>query len=227
MHRVKITTPEKLIPKVSVSGAQADIMTARGLRTFKVTRQGAPENSHYLIHHGCSVCSLTTILNNYTEKYRDYTAQQVHDEVEKAILGFVSPVMPVTLYGISKILKENGIPCTYIDIYKRKEAYVDILTHLYSGRPVLLITKNRNLISGEVDHKWAGSVHCMPLLGMTDTGKVIVADSANRAWAGEYQRFKLGDLKDLLRHAFSSRCHLHTNYWSGMPFCGGYIKIEK
>ena len=93
MHRVKITTPEKLIPKVSVSGAQADIMTARGLRTFKVTRQGAPENSHYLIHHGCSVCSLTTILNNYTEKYRDYTAQQVHDEVEKAILGFVSPVM--------------------------------------------------------------------------------------------------------------------------------------
>ncbi len=227
MFKMKITTPEQLIPKVSVSGAEARIMTARGWQTFKVTRQGAEENSHYLIHHGCSVCSLTTILNNYTEKYKDYSAQQVHDEVEKAVFGFVSPVMPVTLYGISRILRENDIPCTYVDIYKRKDAFRDIMEHLYSGRPVLLITKNRNLITGETDHKWAGSVHCMPLLGMTDMGKVIVADSAYRSWSGAYQRFKLGDLKDLLRHAFSSCCHFHTNYYSGMRLCGGYIKIEK
>ena len=94
---------------------------------------------------------------NYKEKYND------SDKKDKS--------MPVSLYGMNVILNKQGIRTKYIRRFKKSEAAHQITIHLKTGNPVIIEMKKG---------KWANSFHTMVLLGITDTGKAIIADSADR-----------------------------------------------
>ena len=77
--------------------------------------------------------------------------------------------------------------------------------------------------------KWSNSYHTMVLLGLTDTGKVIVADPANRSSKtfGTMGRLKYVDFEEVLPYMFSCTSGKKYNYFSNGATAGGYILIDQ
>ena len=139
--------------------------------------------------------------------------------------------MPVTLYGISTILKKCGIRNKYVKRFSSDKKTVKILTrHLNKGEVVVIETNNHRQkngrISSKYDSKWARSRHTMVLLGMTSEGYAIVGDSANRDWAGNSQRIKLAKLSDLIAHMIPHSPSGKSFYYSGDKCYSGYILVN-
>ncbi len=127
--------------------------------------------------------------------------------------------MPVSLYGINKILNNNGIQTEYVRRFSDAEACQQIISHLKTGNPVVIEAKKG---------KWANSYHTMVLLGLTDTGKAIIADSANRTGFGSKQRVKYESVSNLIKHMFA--CSVSgaksANCYFGSSSGGGYILVN-
>ena len=99
------------------------------------------------------------------------------------------------------------------------EACQQIISHLKTGNPVVIEAKKG---------KWANSYHTMVLLGLTDTGKAIIADSANRTGFGSKQRVKYESVSNLIKHMFA--CSVSgaksANCYFGSSSGGGYILVN-
>lgn len=52
--------------------------------------------------------------------------------------------MPVSLYGINKILNNNGIQTEYVRRFSDAEACQQIISHLKTGNPVVIEAKRVN-----------------------------------------------------------------------------------
>ena len=109
------------------------------------------------------------------------------------------------------------------------QAVQEIEAHLKTGNPVVIVVANYNRTTKQKDTKWANSYHTMVLLGMTDTGKAIVADSADRSDAvfGDKKRVKYATVKSLVPYMFS--CTVFTGksvYWGGKSTSGGYLLVN-
>ena len=101
--------------------------------------------------------------------------------------------MPISLYGISRVLSAYGINNEYVRNFNDAQALAEITQHLKTGNPVVIEVKKVG-----ADNTWANSKHTMVLLGLTDTGLAIVADSADRASTfGNYARIKYTSLVNL------------------------------
>ncbi|MBQ1407875.1 MAG: hypothetical protein IIY88_07055 [Eubacterium sp.] len=215
------------------------------LRRFRVYYQTAPNYgrySEYMKRHGCACCSLTTALTGYSDKYRELKPEQTVDIVEAGhfakasyMLNYKKPMMlqmPVSLYGISRILALEGIRNRYVGDFSDKAASADIRTHLLSGMPVIVETSRMRRENGIVvdknDKKYAGSYHTQILLGMTEAGKVIFTDSANRVWSGTRQRLKMSELDDIIKYMFPQKNTDDAHpYFSHRSNTGGYILIDE
>ena len=79
---------------------------------------------------------------------------------------------------------------------------------------------------GSYTNKWSSSKHTMVLLGMTNTGKVIVADSATRKWSGKKQRIKFTTMKELVKYMIPCKSVSTSVYYKSVSSAGGYILVN-
>lgn len=224
-------------------------------RSYTVFRQSADENASmefekYMSYHGCAACAAATVLTGFEDS--SITPKKVVEKIEKKAFGSaaweknydksLSSQMPASLYGISRILSYYGIKNEYVRSFtdvtgniSDAQAVAQITRHLKTGNPVVIevstVKRASNSTSGSTDKKWSNSYHTMVLLGITNTGKAIVADSANRTsdayGFGNHQRIKYETVSNLVLYMFSSTNLTSTScYWSGKSSCGGYILVN-
>lgn len=223
----------------TTGGASVQANGNTGLRTFRVFEQGS--RSTYIRKHGCAASALTTVLSGYTTKYKNYTPEKTSRKLEKEVFGTaawsanysksMSSQMPVSLYGITKILNYCGVPSEYVRYFKDKQAVNEIEQHLLSGNAVIIEVNNRKQKNGKISsrysYRWSSSKHTMVLLGMTNTGKAIVADSAYRSWSGSKQRIKFAKVEQLVKYMFSCKRSSNSVYYDSQDTSGGYILVNK
>lgn len=252
-----ITTPYAELP-TSSRGDKLQV-TVNGYpesRTYTIYKQSADANKtdgkgiverSYLPNHGCAACALTTVFSGF-KGMKSGPAFTI-ETLEPRVFGTTvwkanytkasSKQMPVSLYGISKALSRYGIKNRYVKTIGAPEetsmakanaqAVQEIEAHLKTGNPVVIVVANYNRTTKQKDTKWANSYHTMVLLGMTDTGKAIVADSADRSDAvfGDKKRVKYATVKSLVPYMFS--CTVFTGksvYWGGKSTSGGYLLVN-
>lgn len=212
-------------------------------RIFRVFQQKAGTYgaySEYMTRHGCACCSLTTLLAAFVPKYRNLRPDETIARVEREYFDegvwkknysrHMARQMPVSLYGISRILTDCGVSHRYVGDFKDEDAMKEIGAHLRSGRPVVVETSRMRREKGRIvrwfDKRFAGSYHTMILLGEDENGQVIFTDSATREWSGDWQRLKKAELSDLLSYMFPQRNIKDTHvYFSRRRNTGGYILI--
>lgn len=238
-----VTTPMTALPEKSdVSQMAVTINKKKGTRTFRIFGQHKKpwKKNTYLDMHGCAVCSLTTVLSGYSKKYGKYTPEQVKDIVEKKVFGTAAwkknygktmrSQMPVSMYGISKVLNHAGIKTRYVRTFTNKSAKKQIKNHLKTGNVVVIEANNRTQKNGKFSRttttRWSLSKHTMVLLGLTDTGKVIVADSAQRKWSKEQQRIKFTTVNEIVKYLIPCTSSRKSYYFSGTANSGGYVLVN-
>lgn len=241
-----ITTPMSSLP-TSSAGDRLDV-TIEGFetsRTYTVFRQNSACNRSsvyptYLSGHGCAACSLTTVLTGY--KGLNITPSYTVEAIEKNILGTAylsnykkysktsskDKSMPISLYGISKVLSAYGINNQYVRSFSDVQALEEITNHLKTGNAVVIEVKRFNRSTGKIDTKWSMSYHTMVLLGMTDTGMAIVADSADRSSTifGSCKRIKYASVVSLIPYMFSCTNENSTSCYFTSSGGGGYILVN-
>ncbi|MCD8021197.1 MAG: hypothetical protein LUF92_16975 [Clostridiales bacterium] len=239
----KITTKKSTISKnTDVDEYVVDINGDTGVRSFHVYAQGGTRTSKksFVAQHGCAVSALTCILSGYTTKYANYTPEKVVKKLEKKVFGekawsanyskSLSAQRPVSLYGITKILNYCGISSKYVRYFKDKKAINQITSHLESGNAVIIEVNNHKQKNGNFssayNYRWSSSKHTMALLGITNTGKVIVADSANRSWSGSRQRIKYTTMEHLVQFMIPCKRSSKSLYYTSVDSCGGYILVN-
>ena len=215
-------------------------------RTYSIYKQNGKENistqfPHYMQGHGCSASSLTTVLSAYAGV--TYKPTHMIEKIEKKYFGDVweknyskkdtndskSRPMPISLYGMTKILEGYGVRYKYVRDFSDSLAKQEIEAHLRTGNPVIFVVAAKSRKAGAVANKWTSGYHCMTMLGMTDTGKVIVADSVDRSTKtfGNNQRIKYASLGELIGYMFPCTNTTSTSiYWGGKASSGGYILIN-
>ena len=192
--------------------------------------------STYLAWNGCATCTATTILSSFNPDYQGLTPDDFIDNVEKGydMTGFhrIHPsgnprTLPLSLHGMTEILNSKGVTAEYVPSFSSiEEAKKDILDHLSTGNPVVFEVRMKNNKTGKKSTRWTGSIHTMILIDTTEDGKVIVADSVNRAWYPGGQRFKKVTLDDLASYMYSSTKTPSGYYYKNKESDGGYIKIN-
>lgn len=215
--------------------------SVRVLTVFYQKAMDYGKYSMYVSKHGCAVCSLTTMLRGWSDKYRDLRPDETITRVEKThfsklawYANYLRPMpvmMPVSLYGISCILSSEGIPNRYVRSFTDNEAAAEIKSHLLSGKPVIIETSRMRRHAGKIadrrDNKYTGSNHTQILLGMTPAGKVVFADSADRKWSGSRQRLKEAPLEDMIDYMFPQKFSFDTHkYFPCRSGTGGYILVD-
>lgn len=239
-----ITTPYENLPQdTTMDEYVVDVNSANGgTLSYHVFSQGATTLSEksYVAIHGCAVSALTTVLTAHSPKYANYTPTMTYQTLEKKVFGkkkwranyskHPAKQMPVSLYGITKILSYCGIKSTYVHTFKDAKAVKQIEAHLKKGKPVIIEVNNHRQTNGKIsrkyDKKWATTKHTMALLGMTDTGKVIVADSATRLWSGTNQRIKFAKMSSLIHYMVPSKFKSRSLYYMSIRANGGYVLVK-
>lgn len=235
-----ITTPMSTLPMTSAE----DIMNVTvesypGKRTYTIYRQSADVNktsgnngvyTGYMPSHGCAACAVSTVLSGYAGY--QFGPADMTERVERNLFGeewianyskSQSKQMPISLYGITRILSSYGVSNQYVRQFDQATAVQQITNHLKTGNAVVIEVKKLGS-----DKKWSNSKHTMVLLGMTDTGYAIVADSADRAdYFGEQRRIKYASVFELVQYMFSCSNPTSTAaYYTNEASCGGYILVN-
>ncbi len=242
-----VTVPQKLVTNMTdlpmetrKARVTVTIHSYPGDRTYTVFNQADGKNKtrkfpHYMPAHGCAACSTSVVLTGFGIPM---TPADMVEKVERVVLGDKWEKnysrdhrhrMPMTLYGITRVLDRYKIANTYVRTFKDGEAKKQILEHLLTGRPVIFEVKNYNRYKNKKSTKWANSYHTMVFLGVTDTGKVIVADPANRSSKtfGTMGRLKYVDIDEVIPYMFSCTSATKHNYFSTGATAGGYILIDQ
>lgn len=238
----QVVTPSAMVSKgTAVDVYNAQILSENGVRNYRIFAQVSStyKKNSFIAQHGCAVCSLTTVLSGYSKKYKNYTPGKTSKLLEKKVFGTrrwnanyrksLGAQRPVSLYGISKVLSYCNISNRYIRFFKDKSAVKQIESHLKTGNPVIIEVNNRtqkNGRFGSYNKKWSSSKHTMVLLGMTDKGKVIVADSATRSWSGTKQRLKLTTMNELVKYMIPCKSVSTSVYYKSVSSAGGYILVN-
>ena len=87
-------------------------------------------------------------------------------------------------------------------------------------------TQKNGKFSRTTTTRWALGKHTMVLLGLTDTGKVIVADSAQRKWSKEQQRIKFTTVNEIVNYLIPCTSSRKSYYFSGTANSGGYVLVN-
>lgn len=194
-------------------------------RIFNQAAQNYESHNVFLKQHGCSITAFTTLLTSRVPQFVNYKPNDVIAKIEPKVFSKsaykknyskkMKAQRPLSFYGMTRIMKKYNIKYKHVYKYKKNNAKKEITAHLKTGNPVLINVKKG---------KWANSYHTMLLLGITERGKIIIADSADREWSGKNQRIKYGTLDELMKDMWSG-VRSTSVYWNGRKNCGGYILI--
>ncbi len=224
------------------NSSQFSVLTQTGKkRTYCLYKQNAhnyPKYDNYLAWHGCATCSLASVLGAYQKKYADILPSAVIDGPEKQFTSSnawnrehvrrsLRRQMPLSLYGISSILKSCGVSNQYVRTYSETEAREDILSHLKTGNPIIFEVRQKSNKHRKNSQRWTNSYHTMILLGVLTNGKVLLSDSVDRSWYSGGQRLKIVELSDLMEYMFPCTTFSESMYYDGASSDGGYIKIQE
>lgn len=241
VKKIKVLTEDNIFTYKSAipiknKGDSYSIKLNTKLGEKKVTayRQGAwgiDAAGRWLKGSGCGVCSLLTATAPYVDKFKGMTPKGFYNGIlAKKELGEISRTGSIGFGGMTKLLKKySDVTTKVVQTYKYTDAVEDIRKHLYTGQPVIITVRSQNFNNNnKTDKKYTSWAHFIALLGMTEDGKVIVADSSLHNWSlgGSGQiRFKLGDLTDIVNHTQSiSKPSSPSNYYTHSG-SNGYMKI--
>ena len=197
-------------PSKAKSPADATGINSRGfVYNYRIFSQTAaaqnPNGDKYLAKHGCSTCSLTTILRIMVPEFANYTPRDVLTKVIKKVAGTktynanfkksLDKQMPISLKGIDKVLTKYDVPHKFVHDYTAGNAKEMIMDHLKEGDPIIVMIAGDKPGPG-VYSKYS---HAMLLLGLDNDGKIIVGESAqqkSRWGASAYGLIKMGAEKN-------------------------------
>lgn len=167
--------------------AAATVVNSKGF-TYNYTMylQGAGYNSwsHYMKHHGCSNCAMTSLLNAVCPELKDFTPDRMVEEVQYDVFGekafwknydkdMNKGSMPVTLYGMTKIFDKYGVKYK-LPTSDQSQYENEITGHLRGGDPVIITFAK----GGEKG--LSNSIHTILLIGIDEDGYVIIGDSLHK-----------------------------------------------
>ena len=235
-----IVTPQKNLKATSESRYNVYINGAYGAVQYTIYNQSSSINKSkqkgkkkYMPYHGCATSSTATVLGGMLGM--QITPVQMVENIERQVFSSESwtknysksyrKQLPLSLNGITKIFSYYGISTKYVRTFTDSWARAEIIRHLKSGQPVIFVVSKKNRATGKKSNKWTNSYHTMAMLGVTDTGKVIVADSVNRSSRGSWQRIKLAGINEMVNYMFPCKKTKNTNYWGGSSSSGGYVLV--
>ena len=186
-------------------------------RIYRNYQQGGyfyEDLNDYIAMHGCAACSAATILGVYhpdeawpPNRWISILEKETDQEAwEKNYSKPINKQMPITMYGISRVLRKKGIDCTYQAIFNKKAVGRDILDHLKTGEPIIF-------------QAGKNGYHVMALLGLMTNGEVLVSDP------GGNRRVYTSTLDNIISVIFSCKKEPHHMYFSGRATAGGYVKV--
>ncbi len=218
---------------VSVNGAYGKVDYTVYNQASSINKSNKSGKKKFMPYHGCAASSTSAVLGGMIGI--QVTPVQMIESVEPLVFGNKSWTnnykksyknqLPLSLNGISKIFTYYGVETRYVRAFSDSSARNDIVRHLKSGQPVIFVVSKKNRATGKKSSKWTNSYHTMAMLGITDTGKVIVADSVNRSSFGSWQRIKLAGINELIHYMFSCKKYKNSNYWGGASSSGGYLLV--
>lgn len=225
-----ITTLRKSIAKKNSGSTCTQVInTIKGPLKFTAWSQGGFGIS-WLKGSGCGVCAFITAIKPFFSKYKNATPKTFYKTVlEKKRFGEINRGGSIG-YGIMKtIVEEAGGKAVVQRNYTLTNAIKDIEKHLYSGQPVVITVRSQAFLGNKKkDKKYTSYAHYIALLGMTEDGKVIAADSSKHLWSLDgigQVRFKIGNLKDILEHTQVYSTLVSPSMWYSNSGSNGYIKI--
>lgn len=218
---------------VTVNGAYGKVNYTIYNQASSINKSTVSKRKKFMPYHGCAASATSAVLGGMLGI--QVTPVQMIESVEPMVFGKTSwkknykksykNQLPLSLNGITKIFTYYGIETKYVRTFTDSGARNEIARHLKSGQPVLFVVSKKNRATGKSSSKWTNSYHTMAMLGITDTGKVMVADSVNRSSFGSWQRIKLVGINEVIHYMFSCKKVKNTNYWGGASSSGGYVLV--
>ena len=229
-----IITERKSIPKKNNGSVYTQkINTIKGSTNFKCWSQGdfgSDEAGKWLRYHGCGTCAFVTAIQPFFPKYANITPKTFYTSIMKNTkkFGAISQGGSIGYAMMNTIVSEAGGKTVICQNYTVDNAIKDIKAHLKTGQPVVITVRSRAFKgNNKIDKKYTSYAHYIALLGLTEDGNVIAADSSKHLWSldGTGQvRFKIGNLRDILEHTQTYVNAKPTIYYSNAG-SNGYIKI--
>lgn len=189
--------------------------------------------SRYLSQRGCAHTAAAIVMSAYGKSYTPYDihyGSATKKCSERYALKKLKKRVAVTgqslsIFSISKILKNAGIKNRAVYKYKEKQAITEITRNLERGRPVIVMC-HRKRVKGV---KLANSYHMIVLAGIDKKGNVIALNPAGGTVNTSHctGRFKLTVKQIVRRHMWSCRRSKYKSfYFNGADNYGGYILIK-
>ena len=135
------------------------------------------------------------------------------------------PHQAYTLCLANQILNDMGIPSKYVPCYRKDAAEQEILEHLDSGRPVIILVK-RKLWRGISLTDWR---HALVLVKHNPNGTVTFLNPSNMANCSSVGIKTRGihlTVRQLLDHFMFSSYGKYTKAYNPKR-CGGYILVGR
>ena len=220
-------------PGEALTGVSNPIVTASvtregcGTLTYRVYAQRL-QGSRYIYYHGCSLCSLATLIGAFadpsvTPDFLDrHRHQLLRQKTFPALPGRLSrPArMPLNIAGACRILQLHMIRYDFLDNATAASLQAFITAKTEAGLPVLFTGKNIPSLTGE--DLCPRGAHTALLIGMKDPNTLIAADSAG----SNTQRIKLVSMDDLVSGILTGgieRGLKKSRYYYGPGVRGGVL----
>ena len=224
------TPADRLPQETAFDQVTLTVNQEEGTRDYTVYRQGGDNESSlypgYVAGHGCAACSTATILTSWTEETVE--PADLVESVEKEVFGQEKweknyskkprKQMPLSLYGVSRILSYYDVPHRYVRSFEDEKAVEEITDHLKSGKPVIALysSVNRN----EKKHQGSIGYHTITFLGLTEEEEIIIGEPAGSG------RIRFSTVEKMVPYLFPCKDTESTAcYFSGRKKSGGYILV--
>ena len=219
-------TPDKLVSKATAKEGDwgcwwdyTPIITRSGVKVFTGFNQSGPqywggqEWNTYTKDGRCSWCAFATVLTGVSAKYKNatpLTVQKAFGAPKKHNMGGADwRKCGIAVGGMAQVFSSLKIPVKLVpDFDSRAQLKKDLKNYLSQGKQIIILITGENAKTKKSGRYGSdGSVHNVALLGLTETGDVIIADSVNRGWAfkkNHYKRFEVDSLENIVQYMRST-----------------------
>lgn len=190
--------------------------------------------SGYLSQRGCAHTAAAIVMSAYGKSYTPYnihygsSGQKCSERyaLKKLKKRVAVTGQSLSIFSISKILRNAGIKNRAVYEYNENTAIREITANLEKGRPVIVMC-HRKRVKGV---KLANSYHMLVLAGIDKKSNVIALNPAGGTVNTSHctGKFKLTVKQIVRRHMWSCRGNEYRSfYFNDAKNYGGYIIIKQ